>query len=370
MGLAVSPGNGILTGEEDGKPWDLNLRLLADGFVGENWRAWVNILENVRTVSVLPPVARSTVVGVERSSLFSWEQDDRGSAQAAMVLDAGYAAWGSDHGELTLGRQPVQFSVTNYYTPNDFFAPFAAQHFYRVYKPGVDAIRYEGRLADLAQFSLVGVLGYDEDLGAENGWSRAPLWRRTSLLGRYARSLGGLEWGTLVGVVRESEVIGASLQGELTDWLGVRAEGHYRDSSREGVPSGTRLSCGLEHRFANNLTLRVEQMYNGTGYASIAEAEQALREDGAERWYLGRHYSAFNLGYEFSPLLTGEFLYLRNWTDSSQVIALYAVFSVGNEAELALQVSLPEGDEPGAQSLGSELGSQPALYALEYRHYF
>ena len=56
---------------------------------------------------------------------------------------------------------------------------------------------------------------------------------RTSVLGRYVRSAGSLEWGVLAGVVRESNVVGASLQGELTDWLGLRAEGHYRDSDQE-----------------------------------------------------------------------------------------------------------------------------------------
>ena len=51
-------------------------------------------------------------------------------------------------------------------------------------------------------------------------------------------------------------------------------------------------------------------------------------------------------------------------------LSFYAVYSLADEAELALQITLPEGKAPDAQSLGSELGMQPVRAALEYRHYF
>lgn len=368
FGLARYRGAGPLAGVQE-LPWDFSLRLLADGVAG-NWRVKANLLESVRTASLFAERSGREVVGVERSSLFTWDQDDKGGSRAGLVLDAGAVTWGSDRTDLTLGRQPVQLSVASYFTPNDFFAPFAAQQFYRVYKPGVDGLRYERRLGDLAQLTLLGVFGYRGDPATENGWSRAPEWERTSLLGRYVWSEEGLEWGGLAGVVREKAVIGGSVQGELTDWLGIRAEGHYRGRGGEGEPSGFRLSVGLEHRFANGLMLRFEEMVNTTGSSSRAEALQVLAAGGSDRWYSGRHSMAFSLGHEFSPLFTGEFLFLRDGTDASRILAFYLVYSLGNEAELAFQVSLPEGEGAGDPSRVSELGSQLFLAALEYRHYF
>lgn len=350
--------------------WNGGLRLLADGFAGERLRGRLNILQNVRRVPEIDLPGGFAAADVERSALLFWQQHEGAATRADLVLDSGSLTWGTESRALTLGRQPVQLSVTSTFTPNDLFAPFAPQQFYRVYKPGVDAVRYEHRLADLTQLSLVGVLGYGEEPGSANGWSSAPEWERMSVLGRYVRSVGSLEWGVLAGVVRESNIVGASLQGELTDWLGLRAEGHYRDGDQDDSSDGTMLSAGLEHRFASSLTLRLEQMYNSFGSSSMADADQALASGSLEPGYLGQHYSAFALGYEFSPLLTGEFLYLRNWTDGSHSFSFYAVYSLADEAELALQITLPEGKAPDAQSLGSELGMQPVRAALEYRHYF
>ena len=369
LGLAVNP-NDFIYAERHDELWNGDLRLLADGFAGKQLRGWLNILQNVRSAQPFRRTGGIAPAEVERSSLFSWQQQDGDSTRADLVLDAGYGAWGTGNNELIVGRQPVQLSVTTTFTPNDFFASFAPQQFYRLYKPGVDAIRFEHRLADLTQLSLVGVLGYSEDPGSANGWSREPLWRRTSLLGRYTRSAVGLEWGALAGVVRENTIVGASLQGELTDWLGLRAEGHYRDSHQNNVSSGFMLNAGLEHRFASSLAVRLEQMYNSTGYSSLAEADRALANGTLAAGYLGQLYSALDLGYEFSPLLTGELLFLRNWTDASQSFSFYAVYSLADESELALRVTLPEGRAPDAQSMGSELGMQPVRIVLEYRHYF
>ncbi|MHB8811489.1 MAG: hypothetical protein ACYC9M_15990 [Desulfobulbaceae bacterium] len=370
LGVAVNPRNTWLYAERHDELWSGDLRLLADGFVGERLRGRLNILENIRSASSIHLPGGFAASDVERSALFSSQQHASDTTRADLVLDGGSLTWGTESRALTLGRQPVQFTVTSSFSPNDFFAPFAPQQFYRVYKPGVDAVRYEHRLADLTQFSLVGVLGYEEDPDSANGWSRAPDWQRTSVLGRYVRSAGRLEWGMLAGVIREDNIVGASLQGELTDWLGLRAEGHYRDSNQDAVGSGSMLSVGLEHRFASSLTVRLEQLYNSFGYSSIAEADRALAQGTLEPGYLGQLYSAFDAGYEISPLLIGEFLYLHNWTDGSHSFSFYAVYSLADEAELALQVTLPEGKGPDVHSLGSELGMQPLRVALEYRHYF
>jgi hypothetical protein len=45
-----------------------------------------------------------------------------------------------------------------YFTPNDFFASYAAQTFYRSYKPGVDAARLDWQWSELSQISLMTVV--------------------------------------------------------------------------------------------------------------------------------------------------------------------------------------------------------------------
>lgn len=370
-GLTRNPADHFTYGDRGETVWHGDLRLLANAWLGGHFRVEANVLENIRSAPSLDPAGlRGDVRGVERSSLLAWQQQDSGNSQAGLVLDNVNLRWNGENSELIVGRQPVSLATTFFFTPNDFFAPFAARNLYRVYKPGVDAARFDLRLSDLSQFTLIGVLGYHEEQGASNGWSRAPDWRRTSLVGRLTQNRGDFEWGLVAGRVRDCRVLGASLQGDLFHWLGIRAEGHYQDTEKDNQRNGLEISLGLEHRFAGSLTARLEYFFHGSGYHSMAEADKALITGTVPVGYLGRNYTAFDLSYEFSPLLTGEFLLLKNWTDSSGLFSLYAVYSLSDESEIALTAVLPRGDNPVAAAGRSEFGSLPVRFSLEYRFYF
>ncbi|MDW7772451.1 MAG: hypothetical protein SCH71_06115 [Desulfobulbaceae bacterium] len=371
IGYARYPEDNFIYADSDEVLWSSDLRLLIDAAAGDSFRAEADIVQNIgSTPAFILPGSRAAALEVERSSVFFRQQHETGDVRAGLFLDSGSFSLGSPSGELIFGRQPINLSVTFYFTPNDFFAPFAPQNFYRQYKPGVDALRFEKRLADLTQFTLLTVLGYDEDPDSDSGWSREPNWHRTSLLGRITHIAGDYELGFFGGTLTEQVVVGASLQGDLFQWLGVRAEGNYRETWKDDLPDGLQLSIGLEHRFSPLMIGRLEQMHNGTGYASIREADEALRAGILHPGFLGRDYTAVDLSYEFTPLLTGEFLFLRNWTDSSQSLSVYGLYSLSDESELALTVTLPLGDEPDFVSLNSEFGVLPARFTLEYRHYF
>lgn len=369
-GVAKYPGNGFFE-ETSRDDWFVDFRLLAEGNMGENLSAWLNILQNVRSI----PVFQFTGPGpiqhdVERSGLVYNYQHDSPNSQAAIVLDAAHVRYGDRQNELTIGRQPVTTTVTYFFTPNDFFAPFSPNTFFRVYKPGVDALRYEHKLKALSQLSLIGVLGYEIDPSSDSGWKDEPDWQRTSILGRVTHTAGEFEWGMLGGLVRKSVIAGFSLQGEVFDWLGVRAEGHYGDSWSEGDENGLITAVSLEHRFSSSLIMRLEYMFNGYGNDSLSEGLANRMPGFSRREYLGRHYTAFDLSYEITPLLFGEMLYLQNWSDSSFSVSFNAVYSVSDESELAVTAILPGGDEPEPGGIQSELGTLPVQVNLEYRIYF
>ncbi|HHO46936.1 MAG TPA: hypothetical protein ENN06_00515 [Desulfobacteraceae bacterium] len=371
LGRALYPDVPQLYEERGDTAWSGDVRLLADAFKADFLRAGLNILQFYHST---PPFSRGGEVfdarDVERSGLFFLSEHQSAKTRAGLVLDAFRLAFGGGRNELVVGRQPVSLSVTFYFSPNDFFAPFAPQSFYRVYKPGVDALRFERRLTNLSQLTVIGVLGYERDPQADSGWSRSPDWDRPSVLGRYVLDAGGFEWGALGGVVRDSPVAGASLQGELFRWLGIRAEGRYLDSRQEDRAGGLMVSVGLEHQFSGNLTVRLEQMYNEGGYSSAAHAQADLLAGTVRSDYLGRQYTAFDIGYEFTPLLRAEILHLRNWSDGSRSTSLYGVYSLSDEGELALTVTIPAGDASGNGIPPSEFGLQPVWCALVYRHYF
>lgn len=133
--------------------------------------------------------------GTERSSMLQWRKPVSGHTQ--LVVDQLHLQGSVQRMDITLGRQPVNLATTFYFTPNDFFAPFAADTFYRSYKPGVDALRLEVRTGDLSQLSLIGALGYQADRQRGNGWSTQPSRQRSSAIARYSVVVNNQEWAVL-----------------------------------------------------------------------------------------------------------------------------------------------------------------------------
>lgn len=370
-GYAKYPEDNFIYDMNDNLLWSTDLRLLGEFTPGQFFKASVNILQNISSTQVASiPGTRGRQQEVERSSFFFLDEHETDNTRASLTLDQGSFSLGNVSNELTIGRQPVNMSVTFYFTPNDFFAPFAPQTFYREFKPGVDAVRYERRLADLTQLTLITVLGYFPDRSSDNGWSRAPDWQRTSILGRLTHIIGRYELGLLGGMLSDYSVAGASLQGDLFDWLGIRGECNYKDTWKDNLTDGLQISIGLEHRFSNSLIARIEQMHNGLGYASIDDVDEAFSDNSLRQGFLGRDYSAVALSYEFTPLFTGDFLFLNNWTDSSQSYSLYGLYSLTDESELALSFNFSPSEAPDLRSIHSEFGILPATVILEYRLYF
>jgi hypothetical protein len=305
----------------------------------------------------------TALVDVDRSDALHWRfaGDD-----ADLMIDRINIQFSSDFIYFKFGRQPINLATTYYFTPNDFFAPFAAQTFYRTYKLGVDAAKLDLQLGELSQLSLMAVVGYQVDLDSDTGWSDSPDWSETSYLVRASTLLNTFELALLLGTVKDDEVVGVDFQGELFEWLGVRGEGHMRFPDKSGESRDVKFSLGIEHRFENTLTLRLEQFYQRSG---ITDPDNYSLGN-TNSFYLAQNYTAIGGSYEFTPLLLGDATWLFNNNDSSNLLALYTTYSLSDEAELSMGANLPIGDQPDNGSLESEFGSYPKSVSVEYRLYF
>ncbi len=307
-----------------------------------------------------------TPLDVERSSALEWSFSD--DDYVHLAIDRLNISCSYNRLDLIAGRQPINLATTFYFTPNDFFAPFSAQAFYRMYKSGVDAVRAEVRLGNLSQLSLISVLGYERESDSDTGWSRDPDWHRTSYVGRISKTFRDFEWALLGGVVREADVIGGSLQGELFQWLGIRSEGHFADP--DDSQRNLELSLGIEHRWENSLNLRLEHFYHGNGASSVSDYDITPTTAQGNSIYLGRNYTALGIGYEFTPLLNAEMLTIANLIDHSYLLSFNAIYSLSDEAELATNLGVPIGKKPEGNEIKSEFGLYPYTVSIEVRCYF
>jgi hypothetical protein len=305
------------------------------------------------------------VAGVERSGSLEESIKEEGDFSSRFTVDHLNVSKNFGRVDLKIGRQPVNFASTFYFTPNDFFAPFSAETFFRVYKPGVDAARVDVALGDLSLLSAVYVLGYRADPSNVGGWGNSPDSERASTVARVSAVLFDSEWAILGGVVRENRIAGGSIQGDIFEWLGVRFEGHV-STPKSGDPV-SEMSLGLEHQFESTLSLNLEYFNHGAGSAS---ASRYLSPGADPGLYLGKEYLAVGTVYQVSPLLMSNFLYITNLTDRSGLVSAYFVYSVSDEGEASLSLNLPFGEKPGIFSLDSEFGAMPISANLEYRVYY
>ncbi|MFT7414197.1 MAG: hypothetical protein ACI9FO_000855 [Methylophagaceae bacterium] len=308
----------------------------------------------------------ASLVDIERSDAMDWRFADQ---QADLVMDRINVQYSTDKLNIKLGRQPINLATTFYFTPNDFFAPFAAQTFYRSYKSGVDAARLDWQLSELSQLSLITVVNYTQDFATNTGWSKSPDWSETAYLARISTLFNSFEFAGLAGKVNGDDIIGVDFQGELFHWLGVRGEGHMRFPEQVGQSRHVKFTLGLEHRFENTLTLRLEQFYQGVGVADNSDYNAAILAD-QTNLYLARKYTALGVNYEITPLLVGDAVWLVNNDDSSNLLALYIARSLSDESELAIGLNLARGERPDNGIISSEFGRYPTSLSVEYRLYF
>ena len=359
--LNINPKNDYFYDEKTDLGGGEIARLLMLAHAGQWLGVELNIFQAYIPESLLLQGNQAAFIDVERSSALEWNLKD--GVYAPLAIDRLNARITHNRLDFILGRQPINLATTYYFTPNDFFAPFAAQSFYRVYKSGVDAARVEVRLGQLSQLSLISVLGYERDPASDTGWSENPDSDRTSYVARASTALHTFEWALLGGTVREVGVIGGSVQGELFGWLGVRGEGHHADPDDPAVSPSTEITLGVEHKWESSLNIRLEQFYHGSGAGSVNEYSPSTI-------YLARNYTALGIGYEFTPLWIGEFLALFNWTDYSTLLTGNAVYSLSDESEISFIVGFPVGKKPEGPEIKSEFGTYPYYLNIEVRSYF
>ena len=322
----------------------------------------LNIYQTLMDKSLAGSQSNALSGGVERSGYFEWSLSDTEYAHLAIDQMSFYVR--GEQYNIGIGRQAINLAATFFFMPNDFFAPFSAQTFYRIYKPGVDSLSVEWSPGELDSVSFFTVAGYTKSDKTDSGWSEGVDSRRNSYLLRYLNNYAGFEWGLIAGKVRRERIIGGSLTGELFGWLGVRVEGHQAEEIDYPANRFNMLSIGLEHRWQNSLMLQIEQFYNGSGVITPSTYDFA-------KPYPARRYQALGLSYELTPLLNGQISIIRNQIDGSLLYNLNGIYSLSDESELSFSLSMPghisHDDDYSEQR---EFSRYPDTISLEIRSYY
>ena len=253
--------------------------------------------------------------------------------------------------DIKIGRQPVSFGTGFVFTPMDLLAPNAPQVVDREYKPGVDAIRFDGYLG--ATGRLTGVVGVVDGFHKE---------------GLFAAAHGGFTIGVtdlnfFAAKIQEDVVLGAGSVSSIGP-VGVHADltvtvpfageetclGPRGSASEdERCPPFVRAVVGADTRTGFGMSVMGELYVQSTGtndktaYLKVASRERFTRGD---LWTMGTFYGSFSISQEILPILVVSASVTANFLDPSALVSLGLTWSVSSDAEFTIGGFVSAGARP------------------------
>jgi hypothetical protein len=312
---------------------------------------------------------------------------DEVGLSAALVMDRLNLRIAFDRFDLTLGRQAITFGKAYFWNPLDEFLPFDPSQFDRDYKPGVDAVRMDIPLGDFSGINLVAAGGRTLRAGGEYDSPNATAglsWHGSALIMRAFTNMWDFDLALQGGKVYGGYQLGGALAGDLGEYQ-LRLEAAYvwaENSPALSAPLNgdvmeSRLVAvaGLSRRLSSGLNLESELLYNDAGDGGDLRAAIVRVGQGASL-HLSRWVWGFRASYEIMPVLTGSWVWLVSLDDASWQTQPSLVWSLSDEAELILGLTINRGDRPDFDSTadivqpGSEFGSYADYIFVELKWYF
>lgn len=257
----------------------------------------VTVTNSVATAGALTPATPAgEAFGTPEAVDLSWTGTDQANFTVAGRVDRLAVTVRAPHVDVTVGRQPITFGTTYFFTPLDLVAPFSPLTLDREYKPGVDAVRAD---------AYVGVSGHLTVAAAYAGsWDLEGL----VLAAHGSMTFGVYDVGLFVGSVHRDLVFGADTAGSVGP-VAVRAEATVTlpggDDPEPATPF-VRAVVGADQSWTWGLTISGEVYVQTLGaldperYLQVALSPRAAR---GEIWAFGRYYAAASADYEVTPLI-------------------------------------------------------------------
>jgi hypothetical protein len=165
------------------------------------------------------------------------------------TIDRLYVQYAADRWDLRLGRQRINWGLTNFWNPNDIFNAYQFTDFDYEERPGRDAVRWTYYTGTASSFELAATIS--DSLGR---WSGA---------GLYKWNTRGYDVQVLAGVFEEHTVVGLGWAGAIGQ-VGFKGEGSLFSAWDDGSIDGV-LSLEADYAFFSGWYVATGGLYQSTG---------------------------------------------------------------------------------------------------------
>jgi hypothetical protein len=277
------------------------------------------------------------------------------------LLYRGWLRYQSDALEVSLGRQRIALGRAHLWNPSDLFNPIPPLAVESDQRIGVDAALARVRLQDELWAAAIFAPGVN-DQNASSAF-RLELSRR-ELDG--ALMFAVIDRDYVAGLDFASNVADAALRGEFTEtWhFAGRATLQAVLSLDYTFPLGTGLYALVEHFYNQNVQPR--NSFNAALLADVGLQRLAARFlSPTQITTVARNQTGVELGYDLTPLLRANLLWIHDWNGPSEAFAPSLTWSPRSDLELTggMQVFGGSGDK-------GEYGGLKPLYFVRADVYF
>ncbi len=282
-------------------------------------------------------------------------------------LDRLFYQYQKENHSLTVGRQAIDWGVGRFWQPLNVFGAFSPVDIDTDYKPGIDAVLYEGYPSDFSTLSVAYVFTASE------------LEYHNSFALHYRQQLGSqAELTLLTGRILDQWAIGAAFE-DSWQGMGWRLEGigYHKNQQQEGFVF---TSAGIDYRFEQGTRFSFEWYHHSKG------GEGSMYSNPWLVYGLQPYFTANVLGFsaqhELSPLWQGSYTVLTGVLGSGSEIEaswLHQVsltYSMTDETDLVMAFVHARGEQIEDASSGqsqradSEFGSLPDVATIRLSVYF
>ncbi len=234
-------------------------------------------------------------------------------------FDRAYVTYSQPDLRVRIGRQRINWSVTTVWNPHDLFNTYTLYDFTYKERPGADALRVEYYTGFASGWELAVRPGGHSD--------------ESVVAGLYRGHVGEYDYQLLAGHYRKQVVGGVGWAGRIKE-AGFKGEISYFMPEVSGKENSLVGSFGLDYIYPSSLYLHGAYLYNERGTTDSAGGRITATEIAADNLSPARHSLFGELGYEFTPLLNGNFSAVYNPEDHSAYLSPALSWSVWSDFEV------------------------------------
>lgn len=254
--------------------------------------------------------------------------------------------------EIQIGRQRINWGISNVWTPNDIFNSFSFINFDYTEKPGSDAARVQYYFDYATSLEIVSKLDHNDNL---------------TLASKFQFNQWNYDFQILGGLTEEDYIFGAGWSGSIVD-AGFTGELTYFKNKDNSIEAKNIFvtSLGSNYMFSNNVFLSFEFLYNSNGkVGKLNSTSNIFNLDYSAKQLSPSRYSLFgSVQYPITPLLSASISSMINPTDGSLFLSPTTEFSLNEDVYLLVTSQFFLGDDL------TEWGEYGQFYYLRIKYNF